>query len=352
MKKRIILVLLLTVLCIASLSACSLLDIPLIVGGGEDVDDKENSADTDCQHTFGEWTENKPATCKEEGERVRVCDKCSATESAVIEKSDVHTEVKDAPIPASCTREGRTEGSHCSVCKKVLTERTAVEKTEHKFTDNLCVCGLYKDSEGLAYSVSGNRCAVIGSGTCEDARIVVPATYGGVPVTAIAEDAFADTDSFYEIVLPTSLTEIGARAFENCKSLKAITIPDGVEYLERETFSGCSALKTVKLPSGLIQIMESCFASCISLEKIDLPKALLKIREFAFYNCSSLETVILPSSLNEIQQCAFLDCTSLTFEFRGMKWQFKQISKGVDWSGNTASCLVKCYDGEFDIFYD
>ena len=37
-----------------------------------------------------------------------------------------HTEVKDNAVAATCTESGKTEGSHCSECKAVITAQKAV----------------------------------------------------------------------------------------------------------------------------------------------------------------------------------------------------------------------------------
>ncbi len=434
-KKIIWITLIFMLLCVFALSACDNANNDQQAPGGNGDNNSANDP-TVCRHVFGDWNTVKQSTCKEEGKRTRTCNKCSETEEELIQKSETHTVAIDAEVPATCKdtgltegshcsvcnkvlaaqtvvppnedhtpvtdaavsatckatgltegshcsvcdkvlvaqtvvppnedhtpvtdaavsatckATGLTEGSHCSVCKKTLVAQTVIAKTDHNFVDNLCKCGTYKDSVGLAFIKSGDAYILSGIGDCQDSRIVVPATYNGYPVIAIAKDAFKSNSSFYEIILPSSITDIGARAFSGCKGLKTIKIPNGVEYLERETFADCTALETVILSNNIIQIMESCFASCTSLKSINLPETLLKIREHAFYNCSQLKEIALPSSLNEIQQFAFRDCSRLTFKYKGMKWQFKQISKGFEWSANTASCLVLCYDGEFDIFYD
>ena len=406
MKKALWIILVLVLVCVLALSACDKDEtltndegnLQTTVKTDENKNDSEDNTipstnPTVCQHAFGDWNILKQATCKEEGKRARICSICAETEEESIQISETHNPVTDAAVPATCTNTGLTEGSHCSLCNKVLVAQTTVPtanhslvtdaavpatckntgltegshcslcnkvfivqvvtpKTDHNYVDNLCKCGAYKDSEGLAFTKSGNIYVLSGIGECQDARIVVPAMYNGLPVTKIATDAFKSQCGFYEIILPSSITAIGARAFENCQGLKTIKIPSNVKYLERETFSNCTSLESVVLSNNILQIMENCFAYCTSLQRINLPSGLLKIREYAFGNCSKLEEIDLPSSLNEIQQFAFLDCTSLRFRYLGMKWQFKEISKGFDWSWNTASGLVVCYDGEFDIYYD
>ena len=44
-----------------------------------------------------------------------------------------HTEVTDAAVSASCTRSGKTQGSHCSVCKKVIRVQNVIPMTAHQY---------------------------------------------------------------------------------------------------------------------------------------------------------------------------------------------------------------------------
>lgn len=62
-----------------------------------------------------------------------------------------HSVVKDTEIKPTCTTEGLTEGSHCSVCYKVLVEQIITPKTNHtyddKYDDSCNVCGFTRDVE-------------------------------------------------------------------------------------------------------------------------------------------------------------------------------------------------------------
>ena len=46
-----------------------------------------------------------------------------------------HTAVTDAAVAAACETTGLTEGSHCSVCGKVLTEQTVIPAAGHKWSE-------------------------------------------------------------------------------------------------------------------------------------------------------------------------------------------------------------------------
>ena len=82
-------------------------------------------------HKFGNWTTTKSATCTESGTQIRKCETCGATESKSLSAKG-HTEVVDKAIPATCTTDGKTEDSHCSVCGAVIKAQTTITATGHK----------------------------------------------------------------------------------------------------------------------------------------------------------------------------------------------------------------------------
>ena len=83
-------------------------------------------------HKFGNWTTTKSSTCTESGTQIRKCETCGATESKSLSAKG-HTEVVDKAIPATCTTDGKTEGSHCSVCGAVIKAQDTINATGHKF---------------------------------------------------------------------------------------------------------------------------------------------------------------------------------------------------------------------------
>ena len=83
-------------------------------------------------HKFGNWTTTKSSTCTESGTQIRKCEICGATESKSLSAKG-HTEVVDKAIPATCTTDGKTEGSHCSVCGAVIKAQEIIKATGHKF---------------------------------------------------------------------------------------------------------------------------------------------------------------------------------------------------------------------------
>ena len=122
MKKTLWLTLCLLI-CVFAFSACDQGNTP----------PANDDTSTICQHTFGDWNTTKQATCKDDGELVRVCSKCSAEEKTTVSKTNIHTEVIDAAVSATCEGTGLTEGKHCSYCNQVIIEQTIVGALGHKF---------------------------------------------------------------------------------------------------------------------------------------------------------------------------------------------------------------------------
>ena len=55
----------------------------------------------------------------------------------------VHNVVTDEAVEPTCTTEGKTEGSHCSVCNEVLKSQEIIPALGHNFKDGICTrCGV------------------------------------------------------------------------------------------------------------------------------------------------------------------------------------------------------------------
>ncbi len=122
--------------------------------------------------------------------------------------------------------------------------------------------------------------------------IVIPDKIGGITVTAIADDAFKDTE-IESITLPESVTKIGARAFENCVYLDAVTGLENVTSIGENAFHGCTMLEEISLPEGLESINDCTFYGCSSLSAITIPASVTSVGQDAFTDCTNLLTVTI-----------------------------------------------------------
>jgi hypothetical protein len=76
--------------------------------------------------------------------------------------------------------------------------------------------------------------------------VVIPASYNNLPVTEIANSAFASHNTnINSVIIPNSVTKIGSLAFQGCVTLKSVTIGSGVIDIGRNAFANCINLNSV-----------------------------------------------------------------------------------------------------------
>ncbi len=98
--------------------------------------------------------------------------------------------------------------------------------------------------KGVIYQVIDGEAVVTGYDG-EDESVVIEATYEGVAVTKIANNAFNSNATLTEIVIPDSVTVIGRSAFEMCLGLTSVTIGAGVTTIDESAFAYCSNLSSI-----------------------------------------------------------------------------------------------------------
>lgn len=221
------------------------------------------------------------------------------------------------------------------------------------------------NGDGQSYSVA--------IGTYTGLDIVIPATYEGKPVTAVANNAFKNCKTITSVTIPEGVKTIGSYAFGDCRALTEIVVPDSVETIARhafynckalesitlpfvgesaetttnthfgyifgakdgsanstfipealkniviksgtviadDAFSGCKNLETISLPEGITSIGDDAFKNCIKLESITIEDGVMSIGKHAFDNCSSLLSITVPNSVTSIGFAAFMGCDNI-----------------------------------------
>jgi hypothetical protein len=118
-------------------------------------------------------------------------------------------------------------------------------------------------------------------------NVVIPSVIEGLPVTAIAEDAFYSIDTITSVVVPDSVTSIGYGAFMMCRSLTNATIGNGVTVLDG-TFVLCFNLQNVTIGNNVTSICDNAFAYCYGLSSITIPASVTMIEVYSFQYCFDL----------------------------------------------------------------
>ena len=238
----------------------------------------------------------------------------------------------DGTKTATCDREG------CSQTDTITVNNENNQPTE---------------TSALQYTLSADNQGyiVIGIGTYDDNKLIIPSTHKNKPVIAIGDYAFYNCSSLTSVTIGDSVASIGEGAFFLCISLTSIEIPNSVKSIGSSAFSGCYKLVEVYNKSSLnitkgsssygdvgyyaLDIYTQPFSSKLSTDNngyiiytngsdkilvgyngsetdLILPNGITAIYKYTFYSCDSLTSVVIPDSVTSIGYAAFYGCYSLT----------------------------------------
>lgn len=121
---------------------------------------------------------------------------------------------------------------------------------------------------------------------------------------------FANNTGITSVVIPDTVTSIGAFAFYGATSLASVTFGTGVTSIGTAAFAGNTALTSVIIPPGVTTLSDSSFTGTTSLTNVTLQSGLVTIAGNAFRD-SGLTSVSIPNSVTTIGANAFMDSLSL-----------------------------------------
>lgn len=101
--------------------------------------------------------DHKDATCTEDGYTTYECNVCGSTWKDTLPAAG-HTEVADAAVEATCETAGKTEGSHCATCGKVLKAQETIPVKGHTAVTDAGV----KATCETARKTEGSHCTTCG----------------------------------------------------------------------------------------------------------------------------------------------------------------------------------------------
>lgn len=127
-------------------------------------------------------------------------------------------------------------------------------------------------------------------GTSE--HVLIPPAIDGLPVTALGHRAFYEK-TVTTVVVPDSVTEIGAACFSGDNYLVSLKLPDGLKRLPPASLESCMRLYDFDLPQSLEKIYSSVFEFNYYLTHLTLPSSLTEIEQLNFIGLYGLQSLTL-----------------------------------------------------------
>lgn len=143
----------------------------------------------------------------------------------------------------------------------------------------------------FAYTADGGEVTITDYiGTSE--HVLIPPAIDGLPVTALGHRAFYEK-TVTTVVVPDSVTEIGAACFSGDNYLVSLKLPDGLKRLPPASLESCMRLYDFDLPQSLEKIYSSVFEFNYYLTHLTLPSSLTEIEQLNFIGLYGLQSLTL-----------------------------------------------------------
>ena len=238
----------------------------------------------------------------------------------------------------------------------------------------------HKTIDGITYAYKDGSYVVLDADK-EIESADIKSRVGLKKITEIQDSAFSGCYRLTNVVIPDSVSVIGASAFRKCSNLKSIVIPNSVVSIGEYAFESCKCLSSIKLPDsvtsignlafshtaysnsrnnwkegvlyignhlidvqnntisreyvikdGTVTIADYAFNSCSNITSVVIPDSVASIGKQAFSNCINLTSVVIPNSVTHISGNAFYRCTAL---------KNVVIPKSVEYIGDNLFVLCK-----------
>ena len=260
-----------------------------------------------------------PATCLNKATYYYSCSDCGKI-------SDIHY-FKHGELSSHVYSNDYTcHDRECLHCDYVLAATT-----DHNFqTNGVCGCGFVDPNAiltpGVSLTLSNGEYTITGY-TGNATEIIIPSEHEGMPIVAIADNAFNNCTSITKVFIGDNVKSIGARAFNGCTGLTSINIPDSVTSIGASAFNGCTGLTSVYVTdvakwykikflttesSNPLYYAHNLYLNGELVTELVIPDTVTSIGSYAFYNCTCLTSITIPDSVTSIGSRAFYGCTGLT----------------------------------------
>lgn len=169
----------------------------------------------------------------------------------------------------------------------LLTNRF-IEKFLITSTDNVTY-GSYALHFAITDPVN-HLCSVVGIDEGFIGSVIIPSykTIGGISyrVNKIADKAFYQNTSIYELTVNEGVEGIGKYAFYGCERLVSVRLANSTETIEEYAFGGCKAISDIYVGAGLKTVAENSFS------EVSVVRILYPLDEATYTSIENISTLV------------------------------------------------------------
>lgn len=159
-------------------------------------------------------------------------------------------------------------------------------------------------------------CIGVDAESMDCAEIIIPDTHNGLPVVAIAQNAFMQMYRLNRVTIGANIQKVGKSAFYDCPNLIEVynrssvakSNLGGLKYFDKGYYATTFESQLLVDENGFVTYMDGtncCLVGYVGTEKeLKIPNGVTKICGYVFCNFN-LEKIIIPASVQEIEYGAF-----------------------------------------------
>lgn len=263
----------------------------------------------------------------------------------------------------------RNDETLCGYCKCILGKCRVTELLK-KMDDVLeTVSDLESQVADLTERVNSITGEILATGQCGENAFYVQYSDGTLNIKGSGslydyedeKSPFYGSEHLSELKIAEGVTVIGAYAFQCCPSLRSVILPNTVTTIGARAFSGTivsgkpqTALTEIRIPNSVTSIGENAFFHSF-LTEVTIPSSVVSVGAYAFAQCLLLKTATVQSTVmslemfgsalkldhltisqnvKKIQAGALRYCESLSqINYEGTVSQWNAIEKATNWTG-------------------